>query len=133
MNFGTGRVYFTQNGTELTDHPANGLAYLGRGSFVAKFENVKNGMVFDFLEVGGKDGKVYGLFPDAFDGPVKVKFWFPKDEDFDYTETAGFASKSDAIAAGATDSGYDNGHCERDGRGVDFQGWNPWEEYLAKV
>lgn len=125
------RLYFYQNGQELTDHPANGLQYMGRGHSIAKFGR---STVHDFIEVRGRDGKVYSLKPSAFDGPVKVKEWGagygPEER---YVEWWGFASHDDAVARGAESTGRPADEQPDDGRGIAFKGWAPWSEYLEKL
>lgn len=120
------RVYFFRNGQELTDHPANGLGWMGCGANHSKWTSGLGAT--DALEVLGRDGKVYAIFPEDLGGACMVKMWYcPGD-----TETRAFCRQADALAKGAKDTGHNNDHWQVDGRETAFQGWGPWAEYLAK-
>lgn len=131
------RVYFYRNGQELSDHPANGLRLVGIGANHARWARKSNRAKGDFARrgpLGATDAielmvgrTTYALRPDAFDGPVMVKFWWSPE----CVEWRAFCTLEDAVAAGAEPTGHDNEHWSYDGRGVDYQGWAPFDEYLA--
>jgi hypothetical protein len=126
---GTGRVYFSRNGVELVDHPANGMSIGGIGCTVAMLGKIHaKRCVF----VSGRDHtgvRSFVLNECDFDGPVMVKTWFPVKE---YNETFALCDPATAVAKGGVLTGHDDSHIGRDGRGVDFQGHEPFSEYVGE-
>lgn len=131
------RVYFYRNGKELTNHPANGFPLVGCGANHAKWANKSNkakGLpggalgATDALELM-KGRKTYVLRPDAFDGPVMAKLWYSPTHE----EWRAFCTLEEAVEAGAVATGHNNDHWAEDGRGVEFQGWAPWSEYVETL
>jgi len=124
---GTGRMYFFRNGVELVDHPANGMSCSGLGAIVAKIGKVDcRRCVF----VSGRDAsgvRTFVLNECDFDGPVMVKTWFVRRE---YNETFAICDPATAVARGGVLTGHDDSHIGRDGRGVDYQGHEPFDVLL---
>tara|TARA_R110000824_G_scaffold77749_2_gene196504 strand:+ start:639 stop:1046 length:408 start_codon:yes stop_codon:yes gene_type:complete len=126
---GTGRVYFSRDGVELVDHPANGMSIGGLGASVATFGKLRcHRCVF----VAGRDHtgvRTFVLNEEDFGGPVMVKTWFPAKE---YNEVFALCDPVTAAAKGGVLTGHDDSHIGRDGRGVDFQGHEPFSEYVGE-
>ena len=123
---GTARVYFSRDGVELTAHPANGMSITGNGCNVATLGKIKcRRCVF----VSGRDRsgmRTFVLNEEDFDGPVMVKAWFGPGE----TEVFALCDPATAVAKGGVLTGHDDSHIGRDGRGVDFQGHEPFSNLL---
>ena len=125
---GTGRVYFSRDGVELVDHPANGMNITGIGCTVAMLGKIAaKRCVF----VSGRDSRgdvhTFVLNEEDFGGPVMVKTWFPARE---YNEVFALCDPATAVAKGGVLTGHDDSHIGRDGRGVDFQGHEPFSNIL---
>jgi hypothetical protein len=120
---GTARVYFSRNGVELVDHPANGMSISGNGPAVAMLGKIRcHRCVF----VSGRDHtglRTFVLNEEDFNGPVIVKTWFPVRE---YNQTFALCDPATAVARGGVLTGHDDSHIGRDGRGVAFQGHEPF-------
>ena len=125
------KIYFYRNGVELTDHPANGMDYTGCGPFIAEIGKHR---VHRSVFVGKGYGRNYSTYivnECDFDGPVMVKVWAPG-IDKRYIEWFALAELETATARGGKPSGHVDNFA-RDGRGVEFQGWAPFEECAAKI
>jgi hypothetical protein len=120
---GTARLYFSRKGVELVDHPANGMSHTGLGAVVATIGSVKcRRCVF----VSGRDRsgvRTFVLNECDFDGPVMVKAWYA---DTSFNETFALCDPATGIAAGGKLTGHNDDHIGRDGRGVVFQGHEPF-------
>ena len=125
---GTSRIYFSRNGVELTDHPANGMSYSSVSCYVATIGRTKCRRCI-FVDSGhGSTSNSYLLTEADFDGPVMVRTWHPARE---FNETFALCDPATAVANGGHLSGHTDEHIGPDGRGVAFQGHLPFEEYLA--
>lgn len=122
---GTGRVYFSRNGVELVDHPANGMSLGGLGCVVATIGSVKcRRCVF----VSGRDHtglRTFVLNEEDFGGPVMAKAWY---SDNSFNEVFALCDPATAVARGGVLTGHNDDHIGRDGRGVDYQGHEPFGE-----
>jgi len=122
---GTARIYFSRNGVELVDHPANGMSHTGIGAVTAMLGKIKcRRCVF----VSGRDHsglRTFVLNECDFDGPVMVKVWYT---DSTFNETFALCDPATAVAKGGKLTGHNDDHIGRDGRGVDFQGHEPFSE-----
>ena len=124
---GTARLYFSRNGVELVDHPANGMSHSGLGCSVAMLGKV---MCRRCVFVSGRDSsglRTFVLNECDFDGPVMVKAWY---SDTSYNEVFALCDPETAVARGGVLTGHDDSHIGRDGRGVDFQGHEPFSNLL---
>lgn len=127
---GTSRIYFSRNGVELVDHPANGMTFSGLGCSIANIGRtmcrrsvwVDNGLRGDRFQS-------YIVNEEDFDGPVMVNTWHSARE---YNESFALCELQTAIDKGGIPTGHKD-TIGRDGRGVEFQGHAPFSEYAEAV
>ena len=107
----------------MVDHPANGMSHTGLGCEIATIGKVScKRCVF----VSGRDQtgmRTFVLNECDFGGPVMVKVWYSNRE---FNETFALCDPDTAIAHGGTLTKHNDDHIGRDGRGVDFQGHEPF-------
>jgi len=125
---GTSRIYFSRNGQELVDHPANGMSYSGLSCSVAYIGKTMCRRCVFVCSGYGESYQSFLLTEDDFDGPVMVNTWHPATE---YNETFALCNPATAVAAGGKLTGHTDDHIGNDGRGVAFQGHAPFAEYAA--
>ena len=127
---GTSRIYFSRNGKELTDHPANGMTFSGLGCSIAYIgKTMCRRSVFVDNGLRGGDFQSYILNEEDFDGPVMVNTWHPARE---YNETFALCELQTALDKGGKATPHKDTF-KRDGRGIEFQGHAPFGEYKASI
>ena len=121
------RIYFFRNKAELIDHPANGMEFVGQASKTGQIGRfTAHGKLF--VKKPGRNNPTLLIDPSDFGGePLMAKKWYGKGE----VEWVAFATKEQVAQAGGTSSEFSDDHIGRDGRGVDYQGHWPFDEWLA--